>query len=52
MTDAESFNKKLKQMDIEGLVDQLWWCGCDPHFSPLWKAVMVELEERIEDGRL
>lgn len=52
MMDAEVFNKKLKAMDMEGLVDQLWWCGCDPHYAPLWHAVMCELEERIEDGRL
>lgn len=52
MTDAEKFDKRIKEMDVEGLVDQLWYCGCDPHYTPLWSAVMIELERRIEEDEL
>ena len=52
MTNAEEFNKRLKEMEIDEIVDQLWWCGCDPHFSDIWTSVMIELDKRIDDGRL
>ena len=52
MTDAKKFDKRLREMDIEELIDQLWHCGCDPHYFALWSAVMIELERRIEEGEL
>lgn len=52
MIGAKELNEKLEKMDVTGLIDQLWYCGCEPYKEWLWVSVMTELERRIEEDEL